>query len=78
MRAWRWMSPTQATWASAEAEARAELEAAREEQRHSASEGLNVLKLSLEAQARLCRTIKSPHRCFLMTSPYVCLCMSSI
>ncbi|KAK9835217.1 hypothetical protein WJX81_006428 [Elliptochloris bilobata] len=43
-------SAAQAAWAGAEAEARAELEAAREEQRHNASEALNVLKLSLEAQ----------------------------
>ena len=41
------------------ADARAELEAAREEQRHSASEALNVLKLSLEAQASLLRCVES-------------------
>ena len=43
----------QAAWAASEAEVRAEHDAASEEQRHSASEALNVLKLSLEAQARL-------------------------
>ena len=50
---WTEFAHWQAAWASAEADSRAELEAAREEQRHSASETLNVLKLSLEAQARL-------------------------
>lgn len=50
---WNEFAHWQAAWASVEADSRAELEAAREEQRHSASETLNVLKLSLEAQARL-------------------------